>query len=90
LENLKRVFIRSASAAKATMSGTRGRLYLYNTLLEGLAYNLKHIAFEFAPLVWALKPATGQGFRFRGGAADCRQCVLEILRRLSEDGLIYI
>jgi hypothetical protein len=42
---------RAAKAAKTLRSRTPARLYLDDTLLERLAYNLKHIAFEFGLLV---------------------------------------
>jgi hypothetical protein len=60
---------RTTSAASATRSMTHARLYVDDTLLEWLAYNLKHMAFEFGPLVSAQKPIMGQGREFRGRAA---------------------
>jgi hypothetical protein len=48
---------------------THARLYVDDTLLEWLAYNLKHMAFEFGPLISAQKPIMGQGREFRGRAA---------------------
>jgi hypothetical protein len=54
---------------RAVRSGRYARLYVYETLLERLAYNLKHMAFEFGPLVSAQKPIMGQGREFRGRAA---------------------
>jgi hypothetical protein len=51
LENLKRVFIRSASAAKATMSGTRGRLSSCETLHERLPQDLEDMAAALGQLI---------------------------------------
>jgi hypothetical protein len=42
---------RLAKLIKSLRFMTCGRLYVYDTLLERLAYNLKHIAFEFGLLV---------------------------------------
>jgi hypothetical protein len=81
------VMSRAANAAKAWRLRTCGRLYLYDTLLERLAYNLKHMAFEFGPLVSAQKPIMGQGRESRGRAAVANGVSLKFsgghLRRVS-------
>ena len=82
------VMSRAAKVAKTLRFRTPAKLYIYETLLEWLAYNLKHMAFEFGPLVSAQKPVMGQGCRFRGRAADCKRRVLEILRWPFEEGVI--
>jgi integrase len=63
---------------------------LQDVALKRLPYNLKHIVLEFGPAVSVLKPVRGQGREFRGRAADCKRHVLEILRRPSEESVIYI
>jgi hypothetical protein len=59
----------AAKAAKTLKLRTPAKLYIYETLLKWLAYNLKHIALEFGSVVSALKPVMGQGRQFRGRAA---------------------
>jgi hypothetical protein len=81
---------RRANSAKLLRSSMPAKLYVYETILKQLAYNLKHMAFEFGPVVSAQKPVMGQGCRFRGRAANCKRRVLEILRRRFEESLIYI
>jgi hypothetical protein len=46
-----KVMSRAAKVARMLRSRTPAKLYVYKTLLKRLAYNLKHIAFEFGPLV---------------------------------------
>jgi len=45
---------RAAITAKAKRSSGPTRSFLDDFVLKRQALNLKHIAFEFAPLVWAL------------------------------------
>jgi hypothetical protein len=87
LESLTAITLK-ANPMNVLRSMTPARLYVYDTILEWLAYNLKHMAFEFGPLVSAQKPVMGQGCRFRGRAADCKRRVLEILRWPFEEGVI--
>jgi hypothetical protein len=42
---------RTANSAKALRSRTRGRLHLYNMLLERLPQNFEHVAFELRELI---------------------------------------
>jgi hypothetical protein len=69
---------------------TPKRLSVCDAVLERLAYTLKYMAFEFGPLVPALKPIMGQGYLFRGRFPNCKRHVLEILCQPSEERVIYI
>jgi hypothetical protein len=77
-----------ANPTNVLRSRTPARLYVYDTILERLAYNLKHMAFEFSLLVSAPKPVMGQGRQFRGRFPDHKLHVLEIPRQPSEESVI--
>jgi hypothetical protein len=62
---------RAAKVARRLRSRTPAKLYIYETLLERVAHNLKYIAFECGPPASALKPIMGQGRPFRGRFPDC-------------------
>jgi hypothetical protein len=79
---------RAANVSRRLRSRTPEKLYLYDTLLEQLAYNRKHMAFECSLLVSARKLIIGQGRQFRGRFPDHKRHVLEIPRQPSEEGVI--
>jgi hypothetical protein len=77
---------RLAKLIKSLRFMTCGRLYLYDTLLERLAYDLEHMEFGFGSPVSGLNPVMGHGGPFRGKAPDCKH-VLEVLCQRPEDGV---